>query len=318
MNHKKSSLLKARLVPATFLLISALTISACAGDTDTNESEDTTASESDAFSMLPQDIQDDGVLTVATDASYPPCDFIDDEGQITGYNHAILMTMEPHLGVEIQQEDIQFDGLIPGVQSGRYDAAMECISDNEERREVVQFIDNAYGMNGIMTLADNPAGISENPLTMCGVSTGVQTGTNFIDNADRHSANCEQEGLPPLDVTEFPSASDVDTALESGQIEATFTSLAVARHQEAEGRAVSGFASPLIAQDYHGIVVDLENDELAKALEAALKAAVDDGSYQDAMEEWNIEELALLEPGINLDESDPIEEPDLCGACGEE
>lgn len=59
------------------------------------------------------------------------------------------MVMEPHLGVEIEQESIQFDGLIPGVQSGRYDAAMECISDNEERREVVQFVNNAYGMNGL-------------------------------------------------------------------------------------------------------------------------------------------------------------------------
>ncbi len=195
---------------------------------------------------------------------------------------------------------------------------MECISDNEERREVVQFVNNAYGMNGIMVLEENPANVTENPLSLCGVSTGVQTGTNFIHNAERHSENCEEEGLEPLDVTEFPSASDVDTALESGQIEATFTSLAVARYQEQEGRPVTGIASPMIAQDYHGIVVGLEDDELAEALLGALEAAIEDGSYEQVMEEWNIEELALLEPGINLGESDPVEEPELCGDCGQE
>lgn len=297
-------------------LAALLTISGCAGaESATTPPQDT--GDRALFELLPKDVQESGVLIIGTDPGYPPCDFVNEEtGEIDGYNHSILMAMAPHLGVEIKQEALQFDGLIPGVQSGRFHGAMECMSDNAERREVVQFVDNALGANGLMVMKDNPAGITADPLTMCGVKTGVQTATNFVENAAVFTANCEQEGLPGLEVTEFPSAADVGTALESGQISATFTSLATARWQEAQGRPVKSFASPLIPSDYHGIIVALENDDLAQALAGALSAAVADGSYQAAMKEWDIEELALLEPGVNLGETRPLPQPELCGACG--
>lgn len=323
MRHAKRMTSSRRGAIAAASLSFAIVVAACGGDSNEGSAaeesgDNATESSGEIYDLLPESVQEAGELRVATDANYPPCDFMNDDGEIDGYNHSILMAMEPHLGVDIVQESIQFDGLIPGVQSGRYDVAMECISDNEERREVVQFVNNAYGMNGIMVLEDNPAGVTENPLSLCGVSTGVQTGTNFGLNAERHSENCLEEGLEPLDVTEFPSASDVNTALESGRIDATFTSLSVARYQQQEGRPVLGLASPLIAQDYHGIVVGIDNDELAEALLAALEAAIEDGTYQEAMEGWNLEELMLLEPGINLGGSDPIEEPELCGSCGQD
>lgn len=313
-----------RLVSAVALVSAGLIALAGCSVTDTGEppanegtGTETPANDNELFALLPEDVQESGVLVIGTDPGYPPCDFINEEtGEIDGYNHSILKVMEPHLGVEIRQEALQFDGLIPGVQSGRFHGAMECISDNEERRQVVKFVNNAYGANGLMVMQENPAGITENPLTMCGVSTGVQTATNFVMNAEVFSENCEREGLEPLEVTEFPSAADVSTALESGQIDATFTSLATARWQEAQGRAVTSFASPLIPSDYHGIVVGINEDDLAEALLGALEAAVADGTYEAAMAEWNLEELALLEPGINLGEERPLEEPELCGACG--
>lgn len=310
---KRRSSRAAALLGATVAGLIAL--SGCSSAAPEEASRD--VADNELFSLLPEDVQESGVLVIGTDPAYPPCDFINDEtGDIDGYNHDILMAMAPHLGVEIRQEALQFDGLIPGVQSGRFHGAMECMSDNEERREVVKFVDNAYGANGLMVMQENPAEVTENPLTMCGVKTGVQTATNFVENAAVFSENCEQEGLPPLVVTEFPSAADVSTALASGQIDATFTSLATARWQEAQGQAVTSFASPLIPKDYHGIVVGLEEEDLANALLGALEAAIADGTYQEVMEKWDIDELALLEPGINLGEERPLEQPELCGACG--
>ncbi|MDA3146713.1 ABC transporter substrate-binding protein [Leucobacter sp. UCMA 4100] len=296
----------------------ALAVTGC-GSTGGNgaQSPKTDQGDNELFQLLPEEVQKSGVLIIGTDPGYPPCDFVDNStGDIAGYNHDILKVMEPHLGVEIRQEALQFDGLIPGVQSGRFQGAMECISDNEERRKVVTFVDNAYGANGLMVMKANPAGVTENPLSMCGVKAGVQTATNFVQNAEVFSQNCEANGLPPLAVTEFPSAADVSTALEAGQINATFTSLATARWQESQGREVESFASPLIPSDYHGIVVGKDETDLAKALTGALEAAIADGTYQEALKKWNLEELALLEPGINLGETRPLEDPELCGACG--
>lgn len=67
---------------------------------------------------------------------------------------------------------------------------------------------------------------------------------------------------------------------------------------------------------YVGIVVGLHDDDLAAALEGALKAIIADGTYEKVMKEWKLEALMLPEPGINLAASKPLEVPTPCGACG--
>ncbi len=54
-------------------LISALALSACGGDAAGDEEDEITSSgDGELFDLLPEDVQESGVLTVATDANYPP------------------------------------------------------------------------------------------------------------------------------------------------------------------------------------------------------------------------------------------------------
>jgi polar amino acid transport system substrate-binding protein len=297
-------------------LVAALALTACS-TTPGDEPDAAGTADAELFALLPQDIQDAGEMIVATDANYPPCDFVNEDGEIDGFNHDLLMAMAEKLGITITQESIAFDGLIPGVQGGKYPAAMECISDRLERQQQVTFIDNAYATSGVLTLADNPAGVTENPLSLCGVSVGIQTGTDYVADEELFSANCEQEGEEPLDAIEFPSATEVTTALQSGRVEATFTNLATGAYQEIQtDGAVSVFPSPLMSKVYNGIIVAHESEDLAQALLGALEAIIADGTYEEIMDEWGLGSQVLLEPGINLATERPIEEPTACGACG--
>ncbi|WBU37664.1 ABC transporter substrate-binding protein [Homoserinibacter sp. YIM 151385] len=296
-------------------LVAALALSACS--TPEAPTDPAASGDPELFALLPEDIQDAGEMIVATDANYPPCDFVNEEGDIDGFNHDLLMAMAEKLGITITQESIAFDGLIPGVQGGKYPAAMECISDRLERQEQVTFIDNAYATSGVLTLADNPAGVSENPLSLCGVSVGIQTGTDYVADEALFSENCEQEGLEALDAIEFPSATEVTTALQSGRVEASFTNLATGAYQNLQtDGAVTVFPSPLMSKVYNGIIVAHESEDLAQALLGALEAIIADGTYEEIMAEWGLESQVLLEPGINLATERPIEEPTACGACG--
>ena len=165
--------------------------------------------------LLPQQVRESGVLKVATDPEYPPCDFTNSAGQVDGFNHDLLVAMGRVLGVKIQQPAISFDGLLPGVQSGRFDAAMECITDNAERQKTVKFVDYAYATLSNMTVAANPKNITENPLSLCGLHAGVQTGTEFVGDVERFSKNCEQSGKSAITITNFPSASSFALSLKS-------------------------------------------------------------------------------------------------------
>ncbi len=298
----------------------ALVAAGCAGNTPSDAPSESASDLVDPSlqALLPDDILDKGEILVGTDPSYPPCDFLNDDGEIDGYNNALLQAMAPRLGVEIRMEAIAFDGLLPGVESGRFDAAMECITDNAERQEIVQFVDYSYSTKGIIKLTDSAAEITENPLTMCGLKAGVQTGTEFVTDVELFTRNCEESGEPGIATTNFPTAADQNTALQSGQIDFAVTSFATGAWQAAETDDLFEILpSPLLAKTYVGIVVGLESDELAAALEGALTAIIEDGTYQEVLEEWGLGALALPEAGINLATSNPLEVPVPCGACGE-
>jgi polar amino acid transport system substrate-binding protein len=301
-------------------MVTALVAAGCAAVTP---SSDPSESASDLFdpslqALLPDEIVEKGEILVGTDPSYPPCDFLNDAGEIDGYNNALLQAMAPRLGVEIRMEAIAFDGLLPGVESGRFDAAMECITDNAERQEIVQFVDYSYSTKGIIKLTDSAAEITEDPLTMCGLHAGVQTGTEFVTDVELFNENCAQSGEPAIETTNFPTTADQNTALQSGQIDFAVTSFATGAWQAKETDGLFEIlASPLLAKTYVGIVVGLESDELAAALEGALTAIIEDGTYEDVLKEWKLEELALPAAGINLATSDPLEIPVPCGSCGE-
>ncbi len=298
----------------------ALATAGCAADapadTDTSAASDDLVI-SELHDMLPADVIDAGKIVVGTDPSYPPCDFLDDDGEIDGYNNAILQALAPLLGVDITMESIAFDGLLPGVESGRFDAAMECITDNLEREEIVQFVDYSYGAKGVITLADSDLGIEENPLTLCGLHAGVQTGTEFVDDVALVNENCENEGEESVEITNFPTAADQNTALQSGQIDFAVTNIATGAWQAKEADGLfEVIPSPLTSKTYLGIVTALEDDGLSEALLGALQAIIDDGTYEDVMSEWGLEDIMLTEPGINLASTDPLETPTACGSCG--
>lgn len=311
-----------RAVTATLSLLVAagLLFSGCGSDgsgSDDDNGQDSAQMIPELNEQLPQKVRDSGVLTVATDPQYPPCDFTNDDGAIDGFNRDILMAMAPRLGVEIRQEAIAFDGLLPGVQSGRFDGAMECITDNEERQKTVQFVDYAYATKSVITTSANEAGITENPLTTCGLNAGVQTGTEFVEDAELFSQNCEAEGEEPLNITNFPTAGDQNTALQSGRIDFAFTNTATGVWQAKQsGDAFEVISSPLLSRTYVGIVLAKDADDTAKAMLGALEAIIEDGTYDDIMSEWDLTDIALEEPGINLATERPLELPEACGSCG--
>ncbi|MCE0762501.1 ABC transporter substrate-binding protein [Pseudonocardia kujensis] len=298
----------------------ALLISGCGSGSSTPTAGDSTTSQviPELYDRLPQQVRDSGVLTVATDPSYPPCDYTDDSGEIAGFNHDLLMAMAPRLGVKITQEAIAFDGLLPGVQSGRYTAAMECITDNAERQKTVQFVDYAYATLSLMATAANPKTITSNPLSVCGLHVGVQIGTEFVDNARMFSENCVAQGRPELEVTNFPTAGAQNTALQSGQIDFAVTDTATGAWQnKTSNNAFTIIPSPMLARTYVGIVVPRDADDTAQALLGALQAIIKDGTYDQIMSQWGLSDAALKEPGINLAATRPLELPTRCGACGQ-
>lgn len=261
--------------------------------------------------MLPQAIKDAGVITIATDANYPPCQsFAKDNKTIIGYEPDLWNAITQKLGIKYSVESIAFAGLIPGVESGRYNMASECISDNLEREKRVTFVVHAYATGAVYTVAENKT-ITEDPKSLCGLTVGVQQGFDFINVVNKvMTPHCTNAGLQPIKANEYPAADAVLLALYSNRVDFVLNNLAAAEAiQKAAPRPVRLETNRLLPKYYNGMVVQKDNMQLANALLAALKAVHAEGVYDKVMAKWKISPLGLKEPGINLASSKPLEYP---------
>lgn len=226
---------------------------------------------------------------------------------MVGFEPDLWNAMGKVLGVEIKPVSIDFAGLIPGVKSGRYDMAMECISDSLEREKQVTFVNYAYATNEVYTLASNKSIVSD-PLTLCGLKVGVQSGTDFEHAiSEIYTPNCVKNGKPAIKVTALPSADAVLLALYSGRIDFVLNDAAAAAAiKKVAPRPIRTLTMPLMPKYYLGIVVKPENKQLAQSLLGALKVLWDNGEYARIMKKWDLEPVMLEQPGINLFTTRPM------------
>ncbi|MBL9114055.1 MAG: transporter substrate-binding domain-containing protein [Verrucomicrobiaceae bacterium] len=80
-------------------------------------------------------------LVIGTDATYPPFEYTDDRGELAGVDVDLGKALAADLGVPVVFKNIQFDGLIPALQSGSVDIIISSMTDTPERRKSLDFSD---------------------------------------------------------------------------------------------------------------------------------------------------------------------------------
>ena len=254
--------------------------------------------------MLTANPRSAGSVSIATNAPYPPfIDFVE-EGNLEdfeGLDYDLVTAIAAKLGVAAPFLQQPFDGLIPGLQSGKYDAIVGGITDNAERQQVAVFVDYSASGTGILVAAGNPEGI-ENLSSLCGKEVAVQKATTQVGILSDFS---DQEcGGSPITVTEYPQNTDALTALLAGKaaaIAATKVNMVdIAKENEGKVLLVEDPASPNgYAASPNGIGFLKSQQELAEAFQAGLQSLMDDGTYMKILAKYGQEPIAIETATIN-------------------
>ncbi|MGW2996706.1 transporter substrate-binding domain-containing protein, partial [Streptomyces sp. NPDC001193] len=111
---------------------------------------------------LPDAIKKSGTVRVATDVPYAPFEMFVAEGEpeLTGLDYDLGQALGAKLGVKFDFAPQKFDGIVPAIQAGKFDAAMSAMTDNKERQAVVDFVDYSVSGSGIMVAKGNPEKIT--------------------------------------------------------------------------------------------------------------------------------------------------------------
>jgi polar amino acid transport system substrate-binding protein len=158
-------------------------------------------------------------LTVGTSGDFPPWEFRDDSGKVTGWMAEVVETVAKDLGFTVEWKQISFTGLVPALQSGRIDL-ISTLYDTPERRKVLSFIDFAGEQNAVVVRAYEASDI-KGWLDLCGKAVGSLVGTPTLAAATRAgSTACTDAGRPGIQVTTYQTNAQELKDLEGGRINA--------------------------------------------------------------------------------------------------
>lgn len=248
--------------------------------------------------LLPAEVADAEQVTVATNAPYPPfIDFVEEGNteDFTGLDFDLMTAMAAKLGIAAPFQQQPFDGLVPGLQAGKYDAIVGGITDNFERQETATFVDYSASGTGIAVAAGNPTGIAT-MADLCGTTVAAQKASKQVGLLEAFSdSDCAGDAI---EVTEYPQNTDAVQALLAGRAEAiAATKVNLLEDADKLAGQVEVVEDPEAPNGYeaspNGFGFVKADAELAEAFRAALQALIDDGTYDKILAKYGQEAIAI-------------------------
>lgn len=91
-----------------------------------------------AAADLPE-IEKRGKLVAATSGNLPPVTFLNERNELQGYDINVAKFIEKHIGVPIDLVRLDWKGILPGLQTGRFDAVFSNVNITEERKQIFDY-----------------------------------------------------------------------------------------------------------------------------------------------------------------------------------
>jgi polar amino acid transport system substrate-binding protein len=288
---------------AAGVLAGALALAGCAGTGSADPAKDGGPSQAvagtDLTSKLPQDIQDRGSIKVASNVEYPPFEYYDEDNTtIIGLDKDLADELSKRLGVTLEFNNMSFDAIIPALKAKRFDMAMSAMTDNEERRKEVDFVDYFQSGGGFLVKAGNPKDIQALD-DLCGLTAAIDKGTTEVEDAQTATEKCEAEGKPPVKADIYPGTSKIVLALQNGRADVAMIDTSAAAYIAEQNQGKFDVPGASYAPRRYGVVLPKGSDELAAVLQEALQSIIDDGTYTKILEKWGQQTGAIDTVTIN-------------------
>ena len=225
--------------------------------------------------------KDDNVLTMATNAEFPPYEFMQD-GKVVGIDAEIAQAIAEKLGKELVIENVDFDSLIPGVQTGKYDFVMAGMTVTDERKEQVDFTQTyATGVQVIIVKEDSPITTADD-LFAEGASNKI--GVQLATTGDLYCTwDIEDEGLGTVE--RYNKGADAVMALQSGKVDCVVIDNEPAKVFVESNPGLKILDTEYITEDYAAAVCK-DTPELLTQIDKALGELIEEGKVAEIIEKY--------------------------------
>ena len=212
------------------------------------------------------DVQKAGKITVATSPDFPPFESLEG-GNVVGIEVDIMKLIAQELGVEIEFVQMDFDSVLIGIQSAKYDCAMSGITVNPDRQKNMLFTDPYYNAAQVIVVKEGSAIKGKADLT--GKTVSVQTGTTA-------ESGCNDEGIA---VQAFAANADAKTALTTDKVDAWVVDNLTAMQMVAEGDGLVILDEKMTEEPY-AFAFAFGSEDLVAKINEIQKKLIDNGTIE--------------------------------------
>ncbi|OQA47305.1 MAG: Periplasmic dipeptide transport protein precursor [Chloroflexi bacterium ADurb.Bin325] len=218
-------------------------------------------------------------FTVASDASFPPMEFVDENKMLTGFDIDLINAIAADQGFTVEIQNTAWDGIFAGLEAGQYEAIISSVTITEERQAAMDFSDPYFDANqAIIVLADDTAIAGEADLQ--GKTIGVQIETTGAIAVRELGIDPKQYDSPDLALQD----------LVNGNIDAVVVDTPVAADYALQSPQFKGklkIVGELQTNEAYGLVVRKgDPDGLLPLFNAGLAHIKASGKYDAIYEKW--------------------------------
>ena len=276
-----------KLLATGLATIMVMGLVGCSSSKGSSSSASSDASSSAAKTEKLQQIKDAGVLKVGTSAEYSPYEFhkvVDGEDKIVGFDDFVVQEIAKDMGVKVEYEDMDFDGLLGALQADKVDIVLAGMTPDEKRKKSVDFSDIYYTNSNVCIVAKGKEDTIKKSEDLKDLKVGVQKGTTQADYVTNT--------LGISDATQLKKIPDLMLELQNGKIDVIVTGKAVAEINVKKydniaignttvGDEVAETSAAAIKKSGNGV----DNTSFVKSVNDTIKRLQDSGDMDKYMQE---------------------------------
>jgi polar amino acid transport system substrate-binding protein len=294
----------ARVTAGLLAMASALVLTACGGSSSgggTRSGGTPSAGESTDAALaakVPDAVKSDGVIAIGTDSTYAPSEFLDTDGKtVIGFDVDLFDAVAAKLDLKTKWVTADFGAIIEGVASGKYEAGVSSFTINSDREKQATMISYFSAGTQWATQKGNPSGVQ--PDDACGHKVAVQKDTVQVDDLTAKSKACTSSGKDAITIDQYRAQDDATSAVVSGKDDAMLADSPVVAYAVQQTNGQLELLGDIYDSAPYGYVVPKDAQDFAQAIQGAVQDLIDDGTYQQILQKWGVDQGAISTAEIN-------------------
>ncbi|HMA36740.1 MAG TPA: ABC transporter substrate-binding protein [Chloroflexia bacterium] len=235
----------------------------------------------------PAQLVQPGRLTVGSDASYPPMEYLNPQGAIVGMDIDLIGEVANRLGLDLALVNFNFDNIFPALNKQTFDLVISSVSITPERQQIVDFVPYYDTGRAIQVTKGNPKGIHKLE-DLAGKIAAVQQGTAEERIVSALNDRLAAAGQPKVTVRSFGTDTEAVQQLRAGQVDAVLHQFVVAAYYTKQDPTAFEVAVPNFEAVRIGIAIAKSNPAMQAPISTAIQQMQVDGTLSTIETRWGL------------------------------